>query len=296
MSKIWTTDRKDTIDYHNISSVTGGDDNQDRHGLDVNVLNDYWVQHTYNVIQDGFGDEVRIKPKNLLKFGHTTNADSGEETTIMTLAGAERHETYVNANIIDRISSSDDTDTQTLSVEGHTIANSTLAFIVQSVTLAGQSSVALATSLTRTSRVLNKSPADIVGPVFIYEDGAVTNGVPDTDASVHLIVAAGHNTSEKASTSFSNVDYGVITSMSAALSQGQTLNADFELQIREFGMAFLPQFQMSLRTTSGIFAHVEFRPHIIVPKNADVRIVATASANNSNLFASWNSLIAVNQD
>ena len=65
------------------------------------------IQNAIDVISDKYGDEVSVeqKKKNLFKFGR--NASVGTTgATIMTLAGSETEETYVNRNLITTISSS----------------------------------------------------------------------------------------------------------------------------------------------------------------------------------------------
>ena len=114
------------------------------------LLTDFWVSHAYNLIYDTYGDVVRVKPKNLLKFGRNENVTTGE-CTIMELAGSETAETYVSTNAITHVIS-DDANTGDLYIEGHTISGSDLTFATQTVTLTGTTAKALTTPLARATR------------------------------------------------------------------------------------------------------------------------------------------------
>lgn len=258
---------------------------------------DFWVKHAESEILETYGDLVKVKPKSLLKFGRTTNADQNIATTVMNLQDDERLETYVSTNAIDSVSSGSTNDNSafTLVVEGHTIADGNLTFVTQQVTLNGQTRVALTTPLARVTRAFNNSAGNLTGPVYFYENGAITSGKPNTDSSTHLIIAAGKNQSEKCATAFSQFDYGLITSLASSVSRNNTANVDLELQVRQLGKAFRPQFEWTMRTTGETSFIFEFRPFLIVPKNSDVRINCTASANDTTVLAQFNSLLALVQ-
>lgn len=259
------------------------------------VRQNYWIQHAYNVIEDTYGDVVRVKPKNLLKFGLNANADSGVATTVMTLAGAETNETYVSANTITHFASSSGADDQELVVEGHTISGSNLTFVSQTVTLNGQTKTALTTPLARCTRAYNNDTTAIAGTVYFAQDVTFTSGVPQTNNAVHLIIKAGAQQSEKCATAFSSQDYGIITSVYANGERGNaTTNFDMKLEIREFGKVFRPAFEWQVRSGAGT-APIFLNPYVIVPKNADVRIRATSDTDNATVVAWFNSVIALVQ-
>lgn len=266
----------------------------------VRITQNYWIQHAYNVIKDIYGDKVLVKPKNLLKFGVNGNIAQSTKTTIMTLAGSEANETYVSDNLITHFASGNSGDTGIeLTIEGHTVENSELTFVTQTATLNASDSTtktALTTPLARITRAYNSGTTSLTGPVYFAEDVTFTSGVPQTASAVHLIIAAGSNQSEKCATAFSKVDYGIITGIfGSATRASATANVDFNLEIREFGKVFRPAAEWTVRTASQSSVYIPLEPYVIVPKNADVRIVATSSAASTQASAFFNSVIALKQ-
>lgn len=240
---------------------------------------DHWMRHAISVIEGNYGDEVSIELKNkdLLKFGHNKLVGTSPATVAHQPAGI-LHETYVTSNLITSIISDNAADTQAVKVEGHTTADGglTFTFVVQEITLTGQTVATLSTPLARVSRVYNNNSTELVGSVYVTEDDTYTAGVPDTDAKVHLIIEAGEQQSEKAATTISNSDYWILTSCYADMLKKSAAFAEVELQIRLAGKVFRAQVIISC-TDGGRGVH-EFKPYLIAPKNADVRLVATASA------------------
>lgn len=273
------------------------EDNYKQRGTFSSVVSDQYLQHAYQVIKDVYGDTVRIKPKNLLKYGFTSNADSGVKTTIMTLPTTIANESYLTSNLITHISSADAGDTQVITIEGHTISGTDKTFVAQSVTLQGQTAVALTTPLARATRAFNAGSTNLTGPVYIAETDTVIAGVPQTATKVHLIIAAGRNQSEKAATAFSSVDYGLITGVYAAINRnsGANVTADIDLEIAEAGKVFRSQLELGLRTSGLSAQFIPLNPYIIVPKNADVRLVGTSNTNDTALFGWFNTFIATIQ-
>lgn len=256
---------------------------------------DYFVQLAEAEIEATYGETVLVKPKTLLKFGKTANADLGVPTTVMTLPVTQANETYLTTNGITKVSSSSPSDTQTITYEGHTISGTDLTFFSDTLTLNGHAPITLPTACARVTRAYNDNGVDLVGNVYFYEDGTATSGVPDVDSEVHIMIAAGSNQSEKAATAFSSVDYGIITSVYFGVSRLNTANVDCELQIREPGGVFRPRWQGEIRSTSASFINQEFKPYIIVPKNSDVRLVVTSTTNDTSVIAGFQALFALVQ-
>lgn len=82
---------------------------------------EYQIAQAKRVAASIYGDTISVdaKAKNLIKFGGSgkVGTDSGGYT-IMSLAGSETEETYVNKNDITHIASSSASDTQKIVVEG----------------------------------------------------------------------------------------------------------------------------------------------------------------------------------
>ena len=177
----------------------------------------FFIQHAIDVIEATYGDRVEIKPKTLLKFGRSDQVSSSTFTTLMDLPSGTLNETYVSSDLITHISSSSASDTVEISLEGHIcLPNGDRVFRSETVTLQGQTKVALPIPLCRSTRMFNNNSTDLVGTVYVYEDVSVTNGVPQTDSAVHLMIPAGRNQSRKAATTISAKDYYIVTGIAAS--------------------------------------------------------------------------------
>lgn len=247
---------------------------------------DYWVDHAVSVIHSTYGDHVSVdqKQKVILKFGHSDNIGTSKATVAHQPSGI-LHETYVSANDIDTIVSTAAGDNTATVIEGHTVDGSgNFTFVVQSVTLTGQTEATLTTPLARVSRVYNNGATDWTGTVSVFQatDGS-TAGVPTTDTDVHLQVEAGENQSEKAATTISKDDYWIVTGMYADFLDKTAGAAEVILQIRQKGKVF--RNQLRLGVGDGSEAVHKFKPYFIVPANADVRIISSADGASTSISA-----------
>ena len=238
---------------------------------------DPWMEHAKQNIFADFGENVSLiaKNKDLLKFGRNQDVETAI-ATLMTLPDGIDNETYVSTNIITSIISSSGSDTNTVQIEGHTISGTDLTFVVQSATLTGQTVATLGTPLARCTRVFNTSGTDMVGVIAVTEDDTYTAGVPDTDAKVHLLVRAGENQSEKASTSISSVDYWVITHMNCDMLTKAASFAEVDLEIRLASKTFRVIADISCSDSHA--GSINFLPYLIVPPNSDVRLRAISDS------------------
>jgi hypothetical protein len=265
-----------------------------------------WQRRTYEVpdgrlvqgereVYSTYGQRVSIdaKAKSLLKFGKSGNLSTN--AGLQTVWSVDGNETYISTNLIDSVVSSSASDTQEVTIEGHTIEGSGVdakfTFVVQTATLSGQTPVALTTPLARASRVNNNSSTEIVGVVSVYEDSAVTGGVPNDVTKVHIDIPLGFQQSFKAATTFSNTDYFFLTGCYGAVSQKQTAAADFYIELREVGKSFRQIACLTASSTGGAF-NIEFDPAIIIPRNADVRIRCTTGTNNAVVFTNFRGYLA----
>ena len=263
-----------------------------------------WQRRTYEVpdgrlvqaereIQSTFGDIVSIdkKAKSLIKFGKSAELTANTFETIWTAGG---HETYVQDNLIDHISSSSALDNQEIFIEGHTVVgigtDQKFTFVTQTVTLNGQTPVTLSTPLARSSHMYNNNGTDLQGRVTLYQDTAVVGGVPSDATKIHLDIELGLQSALKAATTFSDSDYYVLTGGFGSVSKKQDASVDFYLETRQAGRVFLQQAAISA-STGGPW-QIDLDPAVIIPKNADVRITAEAGANGAVVFGVFKGYLA----
>jgi hypothetical protein len=260
-----------------------------------------WQRRTYEVpdgrlvqsereIQSTYGDVVSIdrKAKSLLKFGKSAELTANTLETVWTVGG---NEVYISDDGITLISSSSASDTQEIRVEGHTISGDDLTFVVQLVTLNGQTPVALNTGLARISRISNNSGTELVGRVVAYEDTATTNGVPTDETKIHIDIPLGFQQSFKAATSFSKEDYYVMTGFYGAVSAKQSAAVDFYIEIKKPNGVFLQTACFTASSTGGN-SDISLDPAIIVPKNSDVRVRCETTDNNAVVFGIFKGYLA----
>lgn len=237
-----------------------------------------------------YGDVVSVveKKKSLLKYGENTDLDTTEET-VWLRGGIE---TYATGNDIDSISSSNAGDTQTVTIEGHTMSGGELTFVTQNATLTGQTPVTLTTPLFRSTRIFNTGSTDFAGTIYIFESGGtVTAGVPQTEADIHL-QAGDDNQSLKCATSLSNQDYWIITSMACSVNRQNSRAVDFRLKVREYGKVYRTKYTLAVHSNGGT-AEVVFNPPLIVPPNSDMRVDATSSGASTVVSAAVNGYLAI---
>lgn len=239
------------------------------------------IQRSIDEILSVHGDTVLVKPKSLIKFGR--NDDIGTTQEMVWIQGGI--ETLVTSgNLIDTVSSSNAGDSQEVKIEGHTISGSNLTFTVQTATLNGQNKVTLSTPLYRSTRIFNNDNTDLSGTVYVYEDDTITGGVPDTAAKIHLRTDGSNNQSLKCATSLSSQDYWILTGGLFSVNRQNTRNVDFKVQNKEFGKVFRTFFPISVGSSTGS-VYVPFDPCYIIPKNSDVRVLATSSGVSTGVEA-----------
>lgn len=250
------------------------------------LIGQYTPEALERYIEKNFGDLVSWegKFKNLTKFG--SNADVGTTLEdIWQTGGVESLPTVAQGNPITHIASSSASDTQVIIVEGHTQdSEGNLTFVVQSVTLAGQTKTALPTPLARATRAYNASATSLVGTVYIARNVTFTAGVPASD--IHITIQIGFEQSQKASTSISQYDYWAISQLSASVRRTQTRFADFFFQVREQGGVFRTRLQpVSVSNNSGTIIVDLDQPFIVKP-NSDFRVQGVSSGVTTQLAAS----------
>lgn len=95
--------------------------------------------------------------------------------------------TFSTSADIDRISSSNDSDTQDIAIQG---LDENWEFVEQTITLTGQTPAALTTNLIRVFRAYNMSSTEFAGDVYIFVNSATSAGVPDVAANVRAMIRA----------------------------------------------------------------------------------------------------------
>jgi hypothetical protein len=240
-----------------------------------------------------FGDVVSIddKAKSLTKFGKSAELSTNRET-VWTVGG---HETYVSSNTIDSISSSQSGDTEEVYLECHTVngtgENQQFTFLTQVATLNGQTRVALPTPVARVSRVYNNNGTNLSGKVSVYENTALSGGVPVDTTKIHAQIPVGFQQSFKGATTFSNQDYYILTGGFGTVTYKQSAAVNFYLEVRQAGRVFREGAGISANSAGGAW-QVNLDPAIIIPKNSDVRVTCQSNTQGAEVYASFQGYLA----
>ena len=129
------------------------------------------------------------------KFGNAPDFDTGDNTvTIWDGANDasldEMAYTYSATAAIDSISSSNAGDTVDIEIQG---LDTNYDLVNQTITLTGQTRAALSTSLIRVFRLKNVGATDLVGNCYVYENTAISGGVPTDTTKVRAMIENGNN-------------------------------------------------------------------------------------------------------
>ena len=264
-----------------------------------------WTRRAYEVpdarlvqaereIHAFLGDEVSIdnKAKTLLKFGKSAPLVKDVRETVWTIGG---NETYVDDNLITHVVSSSASDVHELYLECHTVSGTgedqKFTFLVQTVTLNGQTPVELPVPVARVSLMRNNNGTEFVGQIAAYEGtSAVVGGVPSDITKVHDRIEAGFQNSFKGATTFSDGDYYILTGGFGSVSAKLDGSADFYLEVRQAGKVFTQGAAIS--GSRGGQWSVDLDPAVIIPKNADVRVSVISTVNGIVVFGSFQGYLA----
>ena len=238
--------------------------------------------------QYGIVASIDAKAKSLFRFGKVTNLTL-LRTTVWSLGG---NENYLSGNTITHISSSSTADNQLIRIESHTIdASGDFTFVVQTVPLNGQNKVALPTPVARVSMMNNANSHNLVGAVYVYEDTAITAGVPTDLTKAHCQIPAGYNQSFKAATTFDKDTFGIVTQGFGGVGNKQTANVEFELEFKPKGGVFIQGASVVAGSASGNF-NINLDPAIVIPPNSDLRVTCISDNAGADAFVNFNLYMA----
>lgn len=245
-----------------------------------------------------YGDAVKAsaKKKTTLKFGKNMDIDLNVPETIWTFGGDE---TYTDTNSIDMVASSNAADVGVeVSINGHTVegtgANAKFTEVTQTVTLNGQNKVALSTPVARLARSYVSGSQPLAGNMHIFEDTALTAGVPTDKTKVHLDIqgSKGDQQSFKAALTMGDDEYGFLTGINISIGKRSASQVDYTFECRNPGSIFRPVTQFSIESNAQAVFYRPFEPYVIIPKNADVRMKAVSSVDNVEVWADFAIIMA----
>jgi hypothetical protein len=205
------------------------------------------------------------------KFGNAPDFDTGDnEVTIWD--GAEDNTNwelmryvYSATADIDSISSSDNTDTQDIVIQG---LDTNWDLVNQTATLIGNKTITLSTPLRRVFRAYNNNSTNLAGHVIIYVNGATTGGVPDTNNTIRAVVDPVNQQTEMAVYTVPNGKTGYIRDWYASTSgSNRTSNYKIKLYTRENGKIFRLKHISSIADNgTSAYQHKYEEPEVVQAK------------------------------
>ena len=217
---------------------------------DGETLTDVWVNATTNrTLVDSFDSfsPLEIARGNVTgttfihKFGNAPDFDTGDGSVDIWDGSNDASPnlmsyTYSSTADIDSLSSSDDSDTQDIEIQG---LDSNFDLVTQTIALTGQTRVALTTDLVRVFRLMNVGSTNNAGVIYCFKNVATTGGVPDTLANIRAMIAIGNNQTLMSLYTIPNGKTGYLSQFYSSLS-GVKKTADYQIDLfaRPSGQVF----------------------------------------------------------
>jgi len=231
------------------------------------------IAFTLREIYSTYGDRTKVNRKSLKKFG--VNFNVGTSQAPVNSWG--EYEDYQSSNVTLNLSSSDNSDTATVTIEYMYFVGSDLTFGVQTKTLTGQTPVTLDNAGCRWMRMYTNQ--NNVGDIWLYR-GTATAGVPDTLSNTHNQIPAGFNQSQKAATSIESTSYFILTYNWTDIVRSSSASGAAFLKTRQLGNDF--RVAPTRGISAGSSLSYKLNPYIIIPPNSDIEIDAQATSGSSN--------------
>jgi len=223
------------------------------------------------------------------KFGETgPNIDTADGLVDVWsgVANANCSKNYVYSTTadIDSISSSSASDTVVINVQG---LDTNWDLTTQSITLQGQTRVALTTPLIRVFRMYNENGTPLVGTVYCYVNTTISGGVPTTPTPIRAIIDIGEEQTLMALYTIPNGKTGYLVQGDVGLYSKLAGYSHGHFAIRLFGKVFRTQRTFGLSTTGTTSRPFVFKIPLPIPAKTDIRVRADSSANDMGVFANF---------
>ena len=218
---------------------------------------------------------------NVNKFGNAPDFDTGDGEVYVWDGADDANEnlmtyTFSTTADIDRLSSSSASDTMPIEVQG---LDANYDLINQTITLTGQTPVALTTPLIRVFRLKNVGAVDIIGRVYCFVNVATTGGVPNTLTNIRALIDNGSNQTEMAIFTVPAGKTGYIDEVYASTAGGsRASNYIIKLRIRPFGQVFQLKHRRAINDNKDL-TKVFKTPEVALEKS-DIIMTAQAVATN----------------
>ena len=225
--------------------------------------------------------------KQVEKFGANPDVDTDSDPEDVWDQGGTY--TYLTSAATLYASSSDDGDTVSMNVQG---LDASWDLQTVSVTLTGQTQVALSGTWLRVFRAYNEGATDLAGDVYIAETDDLTGGVPNTASKIKAKVQATHQQTMMAQYTIPNGYTGYMTRWYCSQAVAKSSYAVVEIQKRATGGVFRTARHIGL--DSGANNSYQELLNIAIPFSAktDIKaVVREVGANDMDIAAGFDLLL-----
>lgn len=241
--------------------------------------------------EHGHNWSVGYASQQLIRLGARPDVDTTKVQVWEIDADAEVLLTPNDGNLIDTVSSSSILDVgNTIRVFGSAFDdNDNLVRIAQDVTLNGRNKVTLPTPIARCCEMNQTSFETLAGDVYLYQDTAITNGVPSDLAKVaiNILGSAGKTRSFKAGCVVAGDESLAITGGTFAGNTTRDRLVDFSLEWKPVSASVWQTAIGTVTVATDGSPTLTFQRAVVefLPPNSDIRIMAQASGNNVPVYA-----------
>ena len=234
------------------------------------------VTDAENTLAIAKGDVVGAS--NVNKWGNAPDFDQADgEITVWD--GAEDGTAWENMSYIfsttaaiDSISSTDNTDTEDITIVG---LDTNWAEVTQTVTLTGQTRAALSTSLIRVYRAYNANGTEFSGHVIIYENDTTTGGVPDDPTLIRAVIDPSNQQTEMAVYTIPAGKTGyLLGGYASTAGANKSSNYVIKFKARRFGKVFRNQQKIALADAGTSFVPFTYPIPQSYPEKTDLVVTA----------------------
>lgn len=237
------------------------------------------------------------------KFGASPDFDTGDSEVTMW-DGAEdgavwelMKYVYSTGANIDSISSTNNGDTQDVEVQG---LDANYDLVIQTVTLQGNTRVALTTSLIRVFRVKNSNSTDFAGHIIVYENDTTVDdpGVPDDSNLIRAVVHPENNQTEMCVFTVP-AGYTALVYRFYADTAGASRSAEYliKLKARPFGGVWQLKQKGVMDDSTGKKLDREFKVPLKFSEKTDIELTAeilTSNITGANLIGGFDIVLVEN--
>lgn len=238
-------------------------------------------------------DIQRKTSKFIRKFGTHDDVDSGTSINEAIWSYADVAGDYVfpsDSGETMYISSSSALDTMPVTVQG---LDENFKEKQETVTMQGQTRITLGGKWSRINRAFNGDTNDIAGNVFVYTNGANTDGTPDTASTVKAIIENGHNQTLQCIYTVPIDDSLHLSAYHLSCdskSANTTANLTIKLVVRRKSSVF--RTQEIIAVSNHAPATVHFAMPLSIPGGSDVMFqIVSSTSNNMHVHAVFEGML-----